>query len=70
MAYSRQNFRDGRKLYASELHKMEDGIIEAVYMPEKPYVRAYQWHPERLYDRDGINRRIFADFIAAASKEK
>lgn len=30
MAYSKQNFRDGRKLYAAELEKMEDGIIEAI----------------------------------------
>lgn len=30
MAYSKQNFRDGRKLYSSELEKMEDSIIEAI----------------------------------------
>lgn len=47
-----------------------DGTLEAFYATAYPYLRAYQWHPERLYDRDGINRRIFADFIAAASKEK
>ena len=30
MAYSKQNFQDGRRLYAADLEKMEDGIIEAI----------------------------------------
>ena len=45
--------------------RAEDGIIEAVYMPEKPYVRAYQWHPERLWQIDGDNQRIFTQFVDA-----
>jgi len=45
--------------------KADDGIIEAVYSTEHPYLRAYQWHPERLYEKDGYNRKIFEDFIAA-----
>ena len=43
----------------------EDGIIEAVYLPGERYVRAYQWHPERLVDADMHNRMIFEDFIHA-----
>ena len=43
----------------------EDGIIEAFYLPGGRYVRAYQWHPERLCEQDGYNRRIFDDFINA-----
>lgn len=43
----------------------EDGIIEAVYLPGERYVRAYQWHPERLVDADTHNRMIFEDFIHA-----
>ena len=45
--------------------RADDGIIEAVYMPEKPYVRAYQWHPERLWQIDADNRAIFTEFVAA-----
>ena len=43
----------------------DDGIIEAVYHSDHPYLRAYQWHPEKLYDTDDNNRRIFDDFIEA-----
>ena len=43
----------------------EDGIIEAVYSLGEQYVRAYQWHPERLFEADGQNRMIFEDFIHA-----
>lgn len=39
--------------------------IEALYSTDHPYLRAYQWHPERLYEKDGYNRKIFEDFIAA-----
>lgn len=41
----------------------EDGIIEAVYSSGRQYIRAYQWHPERLYETDAQNRIIFEDFI-------
>ena len=45
--------------------RAEDGIIEAVYMPEKPYVRAYQWHPERLWQIDADNLAVFTEFVKA-----
>ena len=48
----------------------EDGIIEAVYLPSKAYVRGYQWHPERIFDTDTDNRKIFLDFINACNKER
>ncbi len=47
----------------------DDGIIEGVYGTGERYLRAFQWHPERLYDRDGDTRTIFSDFIAHC-KEK
>ena len=43
----------------------DDGIVEAVYSTEHPYLRAYQWHPERLFDADELNRAVFTDFIGA-----
>lgn len=45
-----------------------DGIIEAVYAADRPYLRAYQWHPERLYKIDADNCRIFTDFIETARR--
>ena len=44
--------------------RASDGIIEAVYAPDKKYLRAYQWHPERLY-RIEDNKALFDDFINA-----
>lgn len=41
----------------------DDGIVEAVYYGGQRYLRAYQWHPERLYCADEFNRSIFYDFI-------
>ena len=42
--------------------KSHDGMIEGVYAPHKKYLRAYQWHPERLYRYDD-NKILFDDFI-------
>lgn len=43
----------------------DDGIIEAVYSSGKQYIRAYQWHPERLFKIDAQSRKIFENFIHA-----
>ena len=43
----------------------DDGVIEAAYLQDKRYLRAYQWHPERLCKTDAHNRLIFEDFIKA-----
>lgn len=44
--------------------KAADGIIEAVFMPQKPHVRAVQWHPENF--RNELSAVIFEEFIASA----
>jgi len=41
--------------------RAEDGIIEASYLPSHRYLRAIQWHPERLYDE--FSGMIFKDFV-------
>lgn len=46
----------------------DDGIIEAAYMRDKYYVRIYQWHPERLWDKDSYNKAVFTDFIRACKE--
>lgn len=48
--------------------RAEDGMIEAVWATRARYLRAYQWHPERLYDLDADNRTVFAEFISEARK--
>ena len=42
-----------------------DGIVEAMYFPAHTYLRAYQWHPERLCERDEKNKALFSEFITA-----
>ena len=39
-----------------------DGLIEAVYMPQKRFLWAVQWHPERLYRTDIHSRELFQAF--------
>lgn len=43
-----------------------DGLIEAVWMPEKRFVWAVQWHPEAFYGDDGANPELFRQLVAAA----
>ena len=43
----------------------DDGIIEALFLEGSQYLRAYQWHPERLFDISEDNRAILEEFIRA-----
>ncbi len=52
---------DGLEIMATA----DDGIVEAFYLTGKHYIRAYQWHPERLIETDSHNRMIFEDYINA-----
>ncbi len=43
----------------------EDGVIEAVTYEGDSYLRAYQWHPERLVTLNVDNLSLFKEFIEA-----
>ena len=45
--------------------KADDKIIEGYYHTSHPYLRAYQWHPERIFNKDEDNKLIFTDFLSA-----
>jgi len=45
----------------------DDGLAEAVYMPDRPYVWAVQWHPE-FSPKDEFSKKIFASFVRNAAK--
>jgi putative glutamine amidotransferase len=45
----------------------DDGLVEAVYMPERSYVWAVQWHPEFSL-KDEISKKLFASFVRNAVK--
>jgi putative glutamine amidotransferase len=46
-----------------------DGLIEGVESKGQ-YLVAVQWHPEELADTHAPQRRLFTDFIAAASRQR
>ena len=43
----------------------EDGLVEAVYMPEQKFVAAVQWHPEFNYQKEESSRILFGKFVEA-----
>ncbi len=43
-----------------------DGVIEAVEAQNRRFCLGVQWHPEYLYDRDPIQKRLFHAFVRAA----
>ena len=47
----------------------DDGIIEAVYHPDKKFVMGFQWHPEILGLSNSISSRIFEAFIDVCTKQ-
>jgi len=49
--------------------KTRDDLIEAVYMPEKTFAWAVQWHPEYALD-DPVSRALFAAFVEAVHESK
>ena len=48
----------------------EDGLIEAVCLPERPFVWAVQWHPELSWRTDEKSRRIFEAFVGRCASER
>ena len=48
--------------------RAQDGMIEAIFGTDARYLRAYQWHPERLIAISADNLSLFADFIAACNE--
>ncbi|GLR10885.1 gamma-glutamyl-gamma-aminobutyrate hydrolase [Mixta theicola] len=43
----------------------EDGVIEAVSVPDHPFAIGVQWHPEWRYQDSDASSRLFAAFIHA-----
>ena len=42
-----------------------DGVIEAIEAPDRTFFLGVQWHPDFLYDRDPIQRRLFQALVKA-----
>lgn len=50
---------EGLEIFA----KSEDGLVEGIFMPDKKYIVALQWHPEFSYKVDENSRLLFEEFI-------
>ncbi len=46
----------------------EDGITEAVYMPDRKFVWGVQWHPEFMDAEDEPSSAIFAELVRKSSE--
>jgi len=46
----------------------EDGLVEALEAPDRPFVVAVQYHPEELVGVCEASRRLFARFVEAARR--
>ena len=42
----------------------EDGIVEAMYHPDYPFLWAVQWHPERIWDIEESSAVLFREFLS------
>ncbi len=56
----------GRALIASAT--ASDGIVEAIEHPGHPFFLGLQWHPEFLFERHLLHRRLFQTFLWVASR--
>jgi len=45
----------------------DDGLVEAVYIPDRSFVWAVQWHPEFSL-KDEISKKIFSSFVESIEK--
>ena len=58
---SRHKFKVTKKNYFSVDAYSDDGLIEAIHLPNKTFILGVQWHPEDLDDE--FSKKIFACFI-------
>lgn len=62
-SFHHQAMRDAGSL--AVLARSDDGVIEAVADPTRPFYMGVQWHPERTPDH-GLGQRLFDELVAAA----
>src|SRR5512146_1121246 len=46
----------------------QDGIVEAIESPAQRFFLGIQWHPEFLFERHRLHRRLFEAFLRAARR--
>ncbi len=46
-----------------------DGLVEAISLPEHPFMIGVQWHPELNYAKDALSKFLFTTFVQYASQK-
>lgn len=65
---SRHNYHIVEKNYFHVDAHSEDGLIEAIHIPNHKFALGVQWHPESMLEYDSNIHKIFDHFIDAARK--
>ena len=75
-----ESYADGKVLHVNTYHHQgikdlaesleamavsPDGLVEAVYLPEYPFLWGIQWHPELMHKTDETSKKIFKAFLGA-----
>jgi putative glutamine amidotransferase len=66
-SYHHQSVKDLADGYVAAAYS-PDGLIEAIYMPERRFVAGVQWHPEKRFEGDNDSFRILIDFVESCKK--
>jgi len=45
-----------------------DGLVEALFAPERPFVLAVQWHPEGTFAADLFSRKLLSAFVRSTKE--
>ncbi len=65
---SRHNYHITQKDYFQVDAHSEDGLIEAIHIPNHKFALGVQWHPESMIWYDSNMKKIFDAFIEATKK--
>ena len=65
---SRHNYHIVKKDYFYVDAYSEDGLIEAIHIPNHKFALGVQWHPENMLNYDSNMHKIFDAFIEASKK--
>ena len=66
-SYHHQSVKDLADGYVAAAYS-PDGLIEAIYMPERRFVAGVQWHPEKRFEGDNDSFCILIDFVESCKK--
>lgn len=67
---SRHNYHIKNSNFFKVVAYSEDGLIEAIELPENNFALGIQWHPEKMIEYDEKADKIFSEFLNKIKKNK